>query len=100
MQTYFGKVSLEDSQDVDGVFISASCDTHAFYYGVEFGSNPGGTDEVTIFDGCERSVPVDIDNVPKLIKALEAAYAMHRDLLKVAENIAAINSPDYETHID
>ena len=42
-----------------------------FYYNyVEFGTNPGGTDEVAITDGCGRYMPIAVDNIPDLIAAL------------------------------
>jgi hypothetical protein len=43
-----------------------------FYYNyLEFGTNPGGVDEVAITDGCGRYMPIAVDNIPDLIAALE-----------------------------
>lgn len=42
-----------------------------FYYNyVEFGTNPGGVDEVAIHDGCGRYMPIAVNNIPDLIAAL------------------------------
>lgn len=42
-----------------------------FYYNyVEFGTNPGGTDEVAIVDGCGRFMPIAVENIPELIRVL------------------------------
>jgi hypothetical protein len=43
-----------------------------FYYNyLEFGTNPGGTDEVAITDGCGRYMPIAVDTIPDLVAALE-----------------------------
>lgn len=69
MRIYFGEVSDADinSFGTDGLFEVEG----AFYSGgVEVGSNPGGFEDVMIFDGCNRRVPISTDNIEHLIKAL------------------------------
>ena len=52
-----------------------------FYYNfVEFGTNAGGTDEVCIADGCNRIMPIAIDNIPELIAALGECYKIAKSL--------------------
>lgn len=80
MKLYFGAQPLLNLYDTDGMFACEDAPEHLFYYGVEFGSNPGGLDEVVIFDGCDRSLPVDMDSVPSLIEALTRIYSLHRAL--------------------
>jgi hypothetical protein len=66
MKIYFGNAN-EDSF-TDGTF---EVNDNQYYYGVEHGTNPGGLDEVRIFDGCKRSIPINIEAIPELIAALQ-----------------------------
>lgn len=72
MKTYFS-----ESPDQDGAFQAFD---KSFYNYVEFGTNPGGLDEVAIVDGCGRYIPVCIEDVPDLIAALQDAYRMSQEL--------------------
>lgn len=52
-----------------------------FYYNyVEFGTNPGGAEEVAIVDGCDRFMPIAVDSIPELIKALSECYTIAKAL--------------------
>lgn len=86
MNIYFGAVKKSEVEDEDGMYVAEDAPNHMFYYGVEYGTNPGGTDEVLIFDGCDRSVPIDIENVPALIQALARYYKVYTGL-SLAEQI-------------
>ena len=56
-----------------------------FYYNfVEFGTNPGGFDEVAIVDGCDRYRPIAVENIPELIRALAEVY-------KISANIRSVD---------
>ena len=66
MKIYFGDAN--DDIFADGLF---TCNSNQFYYGVENGTNPGGLEEVAIFDGCKRFIPIHIEAVPELIAALQ-----------------------------
>lgn len=66
MKIYFGDAS--EDMFADGLF---TCNSNQFYYGVEHGTNPGGMDEVVIFDGCKRYLPIHMDAIPELIAALQ-----------------------------
>lgn len=63
-----------------------------FYYNyIEFGTNPGGTDEVAIVDGCDRFMPISVDSIPDLVTALGECY-------KIAKALEASNRiQDYVT---
>lgn len=68
----------------DGLF---EHDGDYFYNTVEFGSNPGGTDDFVIADGCGRSIPLSVDTLDVLIKVLmdiriTAATLEHADEVK------------------
>jgi len=66
MKIYFGDAN-EDLFS-DGLFL---VNDKQYYYGVQHGTNPGGLDEVVIFDGCKRKVPLHIEAIPELIAALK-----------------------------
>ena len=66
MKIYFGDAN-EDLFS-DGLFV---INDKQYYYGVQHGTNPGGLDEVVIFDGCKRKVPLHIEAIPELIAALQ-----------------------------
>jgi hypothetical protein len=66
MKIYFGNAN----EDIfsDGLFTVGE---NQFYYGVEHGTGPGGLDEVRIFDGCNRYLPIHLEGIPELIAALQ-----------------------------
>lgn len=76
MKIYFNPVSQEDV-DAFGEDGLLETDNGNFYYHcVEFGTNPGGLDEFTIHDGCNRLMPICVDAVDELIEVLEKISAM------------------------
>lgn len=75
MKIYFGDAN--EDLFADGLFV---VDGNQFYYGVEHGTNPGGLEEVSIFDGCQRSIPIHMEAIPELITALQ-------EVLKVDEAV-------------
>lgn len=53
-----------------------------FYYNyVEFGTNPGGVDEVAITDGCGRYMPIAVNNIPDLIAALTEVARLSDEII-------------------
>ena len=78
MNIYFSEVTKDDieSWGDEGTFVTKDHDGEVryFYNGVEHGTNPGGIEEVRIFDGCNRSIPISVDNIPDLIAALTFCY--------------------------
>jgi hypothetical protein len=99
MKIYFGSQERDSVLDDDGMFYTASEPEYYFYYGVEFGSNPGGVNEVMIFDGCDRTVPIDIESVPDLIEALQRCYDMHQQLEHAEKLTANLEDDNYEESI-
>jgi hypothetical protein len=100
MQIYFGAVPQDEVFDSDAMFVSDKDDDNYFYYGIEFGSNPGGREEVLVYDGLDRCVPVDIESVPAMIKALETAYMLHTATINAQnflESMDALMEADDET---
>ena len=100
MQIYFGAVPQAEVFDTDAMFVSDKDDDNYFYYGIEFGSNPGGREEILVYDGLDRCVPVDIESVPAMIKALETVYMLHTATINAQnflERMDALMEADDET---
>ena len=78
MNIYFSEASQEDIEHFgdEGTFVAmdSNDEPRYFYNGVEHGTNPGGIEEVRIYDGCNRSIPISVDNIPDLIAALTFCY--------------------------
>jgi hypothetical protein len=71
-----------------------------FYYNfVEFGTNPGGTEEIAVQDGCGRYMPIAVEHIPSLIDALLTAYRMHLTQESAKNELDLITS-DHEMFID
>lgn len=87
MNIYFGRAP-EDEFDFSDLFeIERNGETEHYYQAVEFGTNPGGTDEVRIYDTCNRSVPISVDTIPELVEALNHCYNMHKRFIKAKEDL-------------
>lgn len=90
-------------KDLDGFgsdgYIKGS-DGNYYSYQVEFGTNPGGMDEVAISDGCNRYVPVAIENVTALIVVLRDCLAMHNELVSAEALKADVESPSLEAYVN
>ena len=80
MKIYFGDAN-EDLFS-DGLF---QLNDNQFYYGVEHGTNAGGLDEVVIFDGCKRKVPIHIEAIPELIVALQEVQKIQEAVQRAQE---------------
>jgi hypothetical protein len=93
MQIYFGKASDEviDATNYSGLFIGQ--DSESFYtYGIDFGTTD--TDEIVIYDGFDRRVPIDVDSIDDLIAALERIQhliSQVKDAEKFKTNISNAN---------
>lgn len=67
MKIYFGKSDDTITFGTDGLL-----EHDGDYYSgvVEFGSNPGGIEDVLIQDGCGRRIPVSVDHLFELCTIL------------------------------
>ena len=72
----------------DGLFMVGN---EYFYNGVEHGTNPGGIEEVRIFDGCNRSIPISVDQIPHLVKALTDCYNNYENIQRANKLETTIN---------
>lgn len=69
MKIYFSQANEDDlSFGEDGMFRHRG---NYYYNGIEIGTNAGGMDEFTIFDGCDRMVPLSVDSLDELIEGLQ-----------------------------
>ena len=80
MKIYFGDAN--EDLFADGLFAVGE---NQFYYGVEHGTNPGGLDEVSIFDGCQRSIPIHMEAIPELIAALQEVLTVGEAVKRAKE---------------
>jgi len=80
MKIYFGDAN-EDTF-TDGLF---EVNGSQYYYGVEHGTGPGGLDEVRMFDGCKRYLPIHMEAIPELIAALEEIQKINEAIKRAQE---------------
>ena len=84
MRIYFGEASERDVEDfgTDGLLENRG----QFYaHSVEFGSNMGGVEDIMLQDGCGRQVPVAVEHIPALMKALMECYTIAQDIREAEE---------------
>jgi len=93
MKIYFGNAN--DDLFSDGLFM---VNEDQYYYGVEHGTGAGGMDEISIFDGCKRSVPLHIEAIPELIAALQEIQRIGEAVKRAAELTERAES-DAEGHV-
>lgn len=69
MKFYFGEVPEQDVDNfgAQGLYYN---EDKFYYFCVEFGTNPGGLEEVSIRDTCGRMVPVAMEFVGELTAIL------------------------------
>lgn len=79
MNIYFGRAQQDEFDFSDLFRVKTDGGTEYFYQAVEFGTNPGGLDEVRIYDTCNRSIPICVESIPELVEALNHCYNMHNN---------------------
>ena len=91
MIIYFSQCPEQDADlfGDDGLFKAGK---EYFYNGVEHGTNPGGVEEVRIFDGCGRSIPISVEEVPRLVEALNYCYNNYQDIQRANKLETTIDS--------
>lgn len=104
MKFYFGKVPQQDVQEFGALDLYYN-EGEFYYYCLEYGTNPGGLEEVALRDTCGRMVPVAIDYVRELAAALvecnniaaeiESAEHLTQEM-QDDEGTASVNKTDIE----
>lgn len=74
MKYLFAQVQPQDV-DMFGRDELFEADGEYFYNQVEIGTNPGGMEDFTISDTCNRSVPLSVDSIDALIEVLQEIKA-------------------------
>lgn len=74
MKYLFAQVQPQDV-DMFGRDELFEADGEYFYNQVEIGTNPGGLEDFTISDTCNRSVPLSVDSIDALIEVLQEIKA-------------------------
>jgi hypothetical protein len=99
MKIYFSQVPAEDVDNFgdEGLF-GPNQNGDYFYNQVEFGTNPGGTDEVAISDGCNRYMPISTENIPELIAALTQIQVLKR-VIDLGNTTSTLAESDTEAYV-
>lgn len=74
MKYLFAQVQPQDV-DMFGRDELFEADGEYFYNQVEIGTNPGGMEDFTISDTCNRSIPLSVDSIDALIEVLQEIKA-------------------------
>jgi hypothetical protein len=99
MKIYFSQVPHSDIDNFgDEGLLGPNKHGDFFYNQVEYGTNPGGTDEVAISDGCGRYIPISVETIPELIEVLEVFYNTNRQL-KLLDQVLGIVESNTEGYI-
>lgn len=96
MKIYFGLNDKNDEWFEDSGSFLCDADNQYYYNYVEFGTNPGGMDEVAIHDGCERMIPIALEHLDQLIEALTRVKELNNEIQagQAAEELVQGNSEE------
>ena len=99
MKINFAQVTPQDVDTFGEEGLFGPDESGNFYYNyVEFGTNAGGTEEVLIGDGCNRTMPLTIDSIPELITALHEFYKIAK-ALESSQRIQDYVSTDIQAYV-
>lgn len=84
MKIYFG---LANASEVNEFGTDGLLEHSGDYYSgvVEFGSNPGGIEDVMISDGCGRQIPISVEDLFGLCNALSECANIHSEIAQAEE---------------
>lgn len=80
MKIYFGLITNPDELDMFGTSGLLEFEGEYFSGAVEFGTNPGGLEDVTISDGCGRSIPISVNYLEQLNTVLREMRKIHEEI--------------------
>lgn len=85
MKIYFGKIDQEtiDQFGVDGAF---EHEGEFYWFQMEYGTNPGGMDEVAITDTCGRYLPMPLEYIEILQNVMNVAL-LSNEVLEQADTV-------------
>ena len=90
MKIYFGQV--DSSNDTTGTEFQHN--GKQFYYCAEYGTNPGGTEDVLISDSIGRMLPVDISALSDMIATLNQVLVTSAVVELARETVDEIENGD------
>ena len=90
MRFFIGKVPARDVEmfGEEGLY---EYDGDLYYHMIEWGTNPGGSEDFVISDGIGRSIPLSTDHLDALIEA----FVDIRDTLQIVEDGKAAEAAIY-----
>lgn len=89
MKFYFGEMTESEALDHGpGVLVAHSPTKYDryFYHCIEFGTNPGGTEEFMFHDSAGRVMPIRVEDIDTVISALQEIRS-YANSLEVADAI-------------
>lgn len=96
MNFYFGNATKQEL-DMMGTEDLFEHNGEFYYYNLEFGSNPGGLDEVALHDTSGRSLPICVDFLHQLNTALVECLAIRKKLEEADAVHSMLESDDIAT---
>lgn len=101
MKINFAQVPHEDIDTFGESGLFGPNDSGDYFYNyVEYGTNNGGLDEVSIVDGCGRYMPISVEHISDLIVALEEIQSLS-DTIKAGEALAYYAESNHdEAYVD
>lgn len=95
MKINFAQVPEQDVDTFGDDNLLGPDESGNFYYNsLEYGTNPGGLEEVAIADTCGRSIPIAVDSIPELMMALADVYNFHL-MLEQRDNLKDLVESDF-----
>ena len=79
MKIYFHEANLDEYTSAEDVFTAPELDKHYWQY-VEYGTGPGGLEEIAIHDTVGRYIPIDVEAINDLIQALHRVKQIHASI--------------------
>lgn len=92
MKYYIGKI---DQDMLDALESPYQYQGESYEYCIEYGSNPGGLEDLVIKDCVGRSVPVSVQNIPELVQVLNNIYTNSKILEASLALEADIENPRF-----
>lgn len=100
MKINFGKVPHQHLDEFgDGSYYGPDKEGNFYYFQAEFGSNPGGTEDVLISDTCGRQLPIGVAEIASTIKMLTEVSAIASDL-GIMESVVDRATAQYQLFVD
>ena len=100
MKINFAQVPHTDIDNFGDENLFGPDESGNFYYNyLEYGTNAGGTDEVAIVDGCDRYMPIAVDNIPELITALAEVLRISHEI-KFAKEITTYVESEAQADVE